>query len=141
MRHLNIFWKKLHSSMYLYQASKVGGHIVACYGYWFFFFLRFFYWLRFRFMVFNVTFNNISVISWRSALMVEETRAREENHRPVASYWPTLSRNVISITFLLEFENVPTVWYFYFFYFFYLQNQYSFDIIRVHQILDSTLNV
>ena len=24
-------------------------------------------------MVFNVTFNNISVISWRSALLVEET--------------------------------------------------------------------
>jgi hypothetical protein len=32
-----------------------------------------------RFMVFNVTFNNISVISWRSVLLVEETR---ENHRP-----------------------------------------------------------
>jgi len=25
------------------------------------------------FMVFNATFNNISVISWRSALLVEET--------------------------------------------------------------------
>jgi uncharacterized integral membrane protein len=29
------------------------------------------------FMVFNVTFNNISVISWRSVLLVEETG---ENH-------------------------------------------------------------
>jgi hypothetical protein len=28
-------------------------------------------------MVFNVTFSNISVISWRSVLLVEETR---ENH-------------------------------------------------------------
>jgi hypothetical protein len=27
----------------------------------------------FRFMVFNATFNNISVISWRSILLVEET--------------------------------------------------------------------
>ena len=37
-----------------------------------------------RFMVFNATFNNISVISWRSVLLVDETRAPEENHRPVA---------------------------------------------------------
>jgi ABC-type arginine transport system permease subunit len=28
--------------------------------------------LRFRFMVFNVIFNNITVISWRSVLFVEE---------------------------------------------------------------------
>jgi len=28
----------------------------------------------FGFMVINVTFNNISVISWRSVLLVEETR-------------------------------------------------------------------
>ena len=41
------------------------------------------YMLRFRFMVFNVTFNNISVISWRSDLLMEETG---ENHRPVASH-------------------------------------------------------
>ena len=32
----------------------------------------------------NATFNNISVISWRSVLLVEETWAPEENHRPVA---------------------------------------------------------
>ena len=35
----------------------------------------------FRFIVFKATFNNISVISWRSVLLVEETA---ENHRPVA---------------------------------------------------------
>jgi hypothetical protein len=35
------------------------------------------------FMVFNATFNNISVISWRSVLLVEETR---ENHQPVAHH-------------------------------------------------------
>jgi hypothetical protein len=28
---------------------------------------------RFWFMVFNATFNNISVLSWRSVLLVEET--------------------------------------------------------------------
>ena len=30
-------------------------------------------------MVFNATFNNISVISWRSILLVEETRVPREN--------------------------------------------------------------
>jgi hypothetical protein len=38
------------------------------------------------FMVFNATFNNISVISWGSVLLVEETRGPGENHRPVASH-------------------------------------------------------
>ena len=44
-------------------------------------------------MVFNVTFNNISVISWQSVLLEEETG---ENHRPVASHWSTLSHNAVS---------------------------------------------
>jgi hypothetical protein len=41
-----------------------------------------------RVMVFNVTFNNISVISWRSVLLVEETGDGEpgENNRPVVSH-------------------------------------------------------
>ena len=38
-------------------------------------------------MVFNPTFNNISVISWRSVLLVEEIGEPGENHRPVASHW------------------------------------------------------
>ena len=38
-------------------------------------------------MVFNATFNNISVvISWQSVLLVEETGVPGENHRPVASH-------------------------------------------------------
>jgi hypothetical protein len=36
--------------------------------------------------VLNATFNNISVISWRSALLVEETGGPGENHRPVAGH-------------------------------------------------------
>jgi hypothetical protein len=35
-------------------------------------------------MVLNATFNNISVILWRSVLFVEETRVPGEKHRPVA---------------------------------------------------------
>jgi hypothetical protein len=34
----------------------------------------------FRVLVFNATFNNISVISWQSVLLVEETRVPGENH-------------------------------------------------------------
>ena len=49
-------------------------------------------------MVFNATFNNISVISWRSVLLVEEIGVAEENHRPVASHWQTLPHNVVSST-------------------------------------------
>ena len=34
------------------------------------------------FLVLNVTFNNIPVISWRSVLLVAETGGPGENHRP-----------------------------------------------------------
>jgi len=46
-------------------------------------------------MVFNATFNTISVLSWRSVLLVEETGEPRENHRPAASHWQTLSHNVV----------------------------------------------
>jgi len=45
-------------------------------------------------MLFTATFNNISVISWRSVLLVEETGVPGENHRPTASHSLTLSHNV-----------------------------------------------
>jgi hypothetical protein len=32
------------------------------------------------FMVFNATFNNMSVILWQSVLLVEETGVHRENH-------------------------------------------------------------
>ena len=38
------------------------------------------------FMLFNATFNNISVISWRSVLLMEENEVPGENHRSVASH-------------------------------------------------------
>ena len=37
-------------------------------------------------MVLSATFNNISAISWHSALLVEETGRPGENHRHVASH-------------------------------------------------------
>jgi hypothetical protein len=50
------------------------------------------------FMVFMATFNNISVKSWLSVLLVEETGVPEEIHIPAASHWQTLSNNVVSST-------------------------------------------
>ena len=44
-----------------------------------------------RFMVFYTTFNNISVISGRSVLLLEEAGVPEENHRPVTDPWKSLS--------------------------------------------------
>jgi len=46
-------------------------------------------------MVINATFNNISVISWWSVLLVVETG---ENRRLPASRLQTLSHNVVSST-------------------------------------------
>jgi hypothetical protein len=43
-------------------------------------------------VMFNITFNNISVISWRSVLLVEETGVSGENHRHI------LSQKVVSST-------------------------------------------
>jgi hypothetical protein len=43
---------------------------------------------------------NISVISWQSVLLVEETGGPWENHRPVASHWQTLSHNVVHLALI-----------------------------------------
>ena len=49
-------------------------------------------------MVFNATFNNVSVISWRSVLLVGETGIPGENHRLATSHWQTLSHGNESST-------------------------------------------
>ena len=48
----------------------------------------------------NATFNNISVISWRSVLLVEVTEGPGDNHRPVTSHWQTLSHNAILLALI-----------------------------------------
>ena len=53
-------------------------------------------------MVFNTAFNNISVISWVSVLLVEE---HGENHRPVASHQQTLSHDVVLSTTRHEWDS------------------------------------
>ena len=49
-------------------------------------------------MMFYPAFNNISVISWWSVLLVEENGVSGENHRPVASHWQISSHNVVLST-------------------------------------------
>jgi hypothetical protein len=44
-------------------------------------------------MVLNATFNNISVISWRSVLLVEETGGPGDNYRPGMIY-KTICKNL-----------------------------------------------
>ena len=51
-------------------------------------------------MVFNATFNTISVISWRSILLGEETGVPGENQRSVASHWQTLSYNGVHLALI-----------------------------------------
>ena len=65
--------------------------------------------VRVTVIVFNATFNNISAISWRSVLLVEETGVPEENHQPVASHWQTISHNVVSSTPRMSWFELTTL--------------------------------
>ena len=49
-------------------------------------------------IVFNAAFRNMSVISWRSVLLLDESGIPRENHRPDASEWQNLLHNVLSST-------------------------------------------
>ena len=52
------------------------------------------------FMVVNANFSNISIISRRPVLVVEEAGVPGENHRPVASHWQTVSHNIVHLTLI-----------------------------------------
>ena len=59
-------------------------------------------------MVFNATFNNISVISWWSVLLVLETGGPGENRQHVTSHWQTLLHNIVHLA-LIEIELTTSV--------------------------------
>ena len=60
-------------------------------------------------MVLNATFNNISVVSRRSVILVEETAVPGEYHRPFANHWHTVSYNIISSTPRLSWLELTTL--------------------------------
>jgi hypothetical protein len=53
-------------------------------------------WIGVRVMVFNTTFNEISVMLWQLVLLVEEIGVARENDWPAASHWQTLSHKAVS---------------------------------------------
>ena len=57
-------------------------------------------------MLFNATFNNISVISWRPVLLVEVTRVLGENHQPVVTHAQTLSHKAVLSTLYHERDSI-----------------------------------
>jgi hypothetical protein len=61
---------------------------------------------RLRVMVFNATFNNISVVSWRSVFLIEETGVPGENHRPAASHRQTF---ITYIEYTSRLSGIPRV--------------------------------
>jgi hypothetical protein len=56
--------------------------------------------------VINVTFKDISVISWRTVLLVEETGVPGENHRPAVSHFQILSHNVVSPEWYSNYDRI-----------------------------------
>ena len=55
-------------------------------------------------MEFYATFNNISVMSWQSVLLLEETGVSGENHRPVAREDETWMLKNNLLFFVLYFQ-------------------------------------
>ena len=49
-------------------------------------------------MVVSAGFSNISVISWQSVLLVEDSGVPEDNQHPAASHWQSLSHKIVSGT-------------------------------------------
>ena len=57
-------------------------------------------------MVFNTTSSNISVISWWSALLVEETGVHGENRSLATSHWQTLSHSHDCVKYSIKFASL-----------------------------------
>jgi hypothetical protein len=59
--------------------------------------------------------SNISAISWRPVLVVEEAGVSRENHQPWASNWKTLS---VLLPCRLYYQNHPLTWVFMYLFFY-----------------------
>ena len=83
--HVYSLW--MHSRVWLVFVNRFNNNIVEIMRLdsWSYIFLCIFR-QQVRVMVFNATFNNISVISWRSVWLVEETRVPGEDRWPVTNF-------------------------------------------------------
>ena len=63
----------------------------------------------FKVMVFNATFNDITFISWRSVLLVEETGVPGEKHRPAESHWQTYHKVLYQVHLALAGIELTTL--------------------------------
>ena len=70
--HVHCIWWKLSNLQQIQDLNCFVYNLVDCY------FLKNIDQCRVRFMVFNATFNNISVISWQPVLLVEKTGVPEK---------------------------------------------------------------
>ena len=102
LRHLNFSLNKLYKGQYVLYLFKGIVHLPKNYLPWgtptetqemFHFPCN---RIKARDMMFNATFNNISVVSWQSVLLVKETGVPRENHRSAACQRHTLSYNVVA---------------------------------------------
>jgi hypothetical protein len=109
------FIDKKHSSiiMLVFNTIRFKTDLCVYFGFWSTIWMdhqqNIYIWmcLGLGFLVFNATFNNISVISWRSVLLMEETGVPRENHRPVASNIQLLHLNEINMRFYgAEYNNI-----------------------------------
>ena len=60
-------------------------------------------------MVFNATFNNISVISWWSVLLVEEIGVSGENHAPLLKLFFKAYLYLTNVQFLSSSNSLATI--------------------------------
>ena len=102
-------------------------------------------------MVFNATFNNISIVPRLSVLLVDETRVPRENHWPAANPWQTLSHNEVRMEASLHFGAVYSdikvlfFWTFFFFWDSFFLEGHSFSQLikwgrRLHYNLEVFMN-
>ena len=80
--------------IHLHSLQKRFENITQCSLFWLFIKLIHIL-IMYRFLVSNATFNNISIISWRSAWLVENSEVPGKNYRPTVSQWQTLSYDVL----------------------------------------------
>jgi hypothetical protein len=68
----------------------------------------------FDFWCFNASFSNISAISWRPVLVVEQVRVPGENHRPWASNWFGIFKlfywSIESLCYLQTNYQIEKIW-------------------------------